>query len=411
MPFSHKLVIVAGIGCALAFATVAFYTIAINFPGSGTLLQPNGKLLGGDFITFYNAGLMARNDMHRLYDFTFQEQHLRQWLADEGRYLDGKLPFVYPPLIAVIFGCLSLLPYKAAYCVWFASGILATLATMFALARQNYDRKRAALITIFAAFGYIPFTLNTLASGQLSWIGVFIFGWTYLLWTRHPMWAGLVFSLSYYKPPLFVLALLMLFIRSNVGFRLGFLFGGAILSLASWSLIGVEGLAKYLAVVSNYTYGSRLIADVTLPTAQGAGIYALVYSICPSPFLSKASLLVLILCACATAMAMNNRGKDSFSIFYCFVLSSSLALSLQCIRYDLSLLLVALIIAVPILLRADRWICIASVLFLCAFYFEWLFRKLEFGPYIFNLSSFLFIPLLILLGSAGLMKIRVKSES
>ena len=66
------------------FAVQAVGIVYSNWPLLHRLTQPNGQILGGDFVTFYNAGHIARSNPDKLYDLSFQEQSLNAFLGDEA---------------------------------------------------------------------------------------------------------------------------------------------------------------------------------------------------------------------------------------------------------------------------------------------------------------------------------------
>jgi len=400
------------------FAVQAVGIVYSNWPPLHRLTQPNGQILGGDFVTFYNAGHIARSNPDKLYDLSFQEQSLNAFLGDEAGALGGKLPFVYPPLVALLFSFISLLPYKSAYIVWGVISFAAALTSLWLFGRcYGLPSKGLSAALVLGSLGYIPFILNCVASGQLAWIGIVLFSGTIInLTKRRELLAGLFFSLSYYKPPLFLLALIILFICSSSNFRLGFLAGAVILSAASVLYSGLELVSSYFAVVTRYTYGQDLQPGLQLPTDQGAGIVALIFASISNRTLCLWAVLGLIVLLSCIGLILNRRMKAGNSlrlelIFYSFLVCSSVGMSAQCIRYDLSILLVAFVMLLALTARyldnIDKFVLAACC---CGFYVEWFYRGYEWHGKVYNISSVLFVAIIAALTYMGLKNGKSKAQ-
>ncbi|MBT8397447.1 MAG: DUF2029 domain-containing protein, partial [Gemmatimonadetes bacterium] len=81
-------------------------------------------------------------------------------------------------------------------------------------------------LILLYSLGFVPFSLNTLLGGQISWLGLAIFAMVgTAISNRKPFLAGLVMSLSYYKPPLFLLLLIVLLLSQGRRFFWGFAVG------------------------------------------------------------------------------------------------------------------------------------------------------------------------------------------
>jgi hypothetical protein len=97
------IAILAGVGVGLV----------VLLASSKGLTTINGGRVGGDLPAFYGAARIVR-DGHgdRLYDPQLQEAAQQDLLPAPGR-----LPFPYPPYVAVAYVPLTWLPFKAAYLV------------------------------------------------------------------------------------------------------------------------------------------------------------------------------------------------------------------------------------------------------------------------------------------------------
>ena len=86
-----------------------------------------------DFTTFYMAGKMARMGMgHELYDLK-AEWRVQQEFAPGVSIRQAALPYMHPPLEALLFAPLTLLPYSHAFVVWDGFNLLILLGLPYLL--------------------------------------------------------------------------------------------------------------------------------------------------------------------------------------------------------------------------------------------------------------------------------------
>lgn len=390
--------------CAVIFAisVSCLFMIASSFvehlPLKNEFLFNDGTVLGGDFIAFYVGGSLFNKDPSVLYDL-FEQRELRIELMEASAdAVKGELPFVYPPLVAVIFSILAKMNFSSAYFVWSLVSLLACLISVYSISGHLYGFSTPRrLLVVSALSGFLPFSMNTIMGGQLSWIGLSLCCWIFTLVAYQKYFlAGLLMSLSYYKPPLFVVALLILCLTLDKKFIEGFLAGAILLVALTLLSVGREGLTSYLQVVSKYTYGQKVMADVELPTGQGAGIFALITTAFPN---TTISVLLFLVCVVTVCFFLVKSFPGSISTpegaqWYGTVWLASVGLSLQCIRYDLAIIFVPLLLSLSNLSRMSS--VSAALLLICSvgMYFEWLGRGLVVGGVIYNISSFLFVLIL-----------------
>lgn len=380
----------------------------VNYPKTGSLLQNNGQLLGGDFLTFYNAGLIANTDITRLYDLDFQKFKFNEWIGSEVVYKNGELPFVYPPLIALLLKMYAKLPYKPSYLLWIANSALVSLLSLCSLIYnvRKFSFKHLLCSVVFL-LGFFPLLLNTVIGGHMSWIGIALLSCTAILLKKNSYFgAGALFSLSFYKPPLFVFALLAFMLCYGRRFVYGFLLFAVLVIIASYMCVGYSAVCDFVALVGNYTYGREFVrGGLTLPVSQGAGLYALIFMFVNNAFLAQLVLSIVVVFLLRIVVSVKRIHCCSHELL-AFIFVASVALSIQCIRYDLSILLVPFIL-IATSERGTLWNNYLVGISVVCFYFEWLFRGIEVGSCVFNLSSFLFIPLL--LGLYAELKLQVRN--
>lgn len=395
-----RIVWAALLGLSGTFLYMIVAVFLQNLPLENGFVMSNGMLLGGDFITFYVAGKMYSADPSHLYDLFSQKEFRTLILGASSDALKGELPFVYPPLVAVLFSLFATLSFSNAYALWTVVALCVSFFSLFAVLCQLGRHQIWYLGTAFLVFaGYFPFSMNSILGGQLSWMGFSLVCWIFLAfqWDR-PFLAGLLMSLSYYKPPLFLFALIVFLCTQGKAFFSGFCVGATLLVISTVAVVGEAGLKEYVSLVSRYTYGQKVFEDVELPPGEGAGIFALLTTLSPS---MQTTLVLFAIVFLVSAYVLTWYSKtlsvNSWYVWYASVWIASVGLSLQCIRYDLAVIFFPLVLIFLVLeeLPALRSLVVGTGL--VGFYLEWPFRGQEYMGAVLNLSSFLFVYLIIIL--------------
>ena len=379
----------------LSMSILVLKNFFINYPPYDGYILKNESLMGGDFIAFYTGGKLARTDRDNLYNFQAQKKTRNEILRNEFNRIKGELPFVYPPLVAAFFSLFSYLTFDLAFYFWTFFSIFISLSSLFTL---SYYLKILTFKSFFSILlsicGFIPYSLDCLAGGQLSTVAIFIFTFLFILIKeRKFFFAGLLLSLGYYKPPLFLFFSLVAIFFLNKRFFFGCITGAFLLTFFSIWYTGFSGFLDYLSVASNYRYGQELFDGIKLPPDLGMGIFALATTISPS---TSFSLVVYIICfiglyySCLKFLLVVDIDKENFDLAYVFLMVSSLALSFQIINYDLSILLPTFIIVAPKIEKINNYKNLIS-LTIILFYFEWMFRKIQIFGFLINISSILFL--------------------
>ena len=322
-----------------------------NYSRSDGVALPNHELVGGDFLCFYVAGLHARTNLELLYDY--EQAHIRQQQIIGDRDVhSGYLPFAYPPLLALLFAPLSGLSLQHAYLTWLVfSLLLATIAVILTLQPINMSGS-AKWVFFIGSFAYIPFLINCLGGGQTSGIGLFIFALIYFfLKTNRNFHAGIALAFSYYKPPLFLAFFVFVLLHRRWKMLAGFCIMASFLIAGSIMMLGMSGFIAYLQKLSQYTYGHELMKEIALPPQLGVGLYAqLMTWLSNTPnfamllFLIISGFLILATYMMGIRMGPGRHATQFFDLLFALEVAISTLLSLQLLYYDLSVLLVPMII-------------------------------------------------------------------
>jgi hypothetical protein len=405
-----RAVLILSIALPAAVILLLAGYIVETFPAEDGYELSNGELVGGDFIAFYVGGHLYRTDANRLYDLDHQREVRALILGEAAPLLDAELPFAYPPLVAASVAPLSKLPFQTAYLLWTVVGLLGSLATLLLLLHTAGATKILPLpLLIFIAVGFVPYSTNTFLGGQASWFGIVVLGLVCSAIVRdHDFLAGAALSLSYYKPPLFIVFLIVLLFARSKRLLVGFIIGAILLTIGTILAVGVSGSLSFLATASTYTYGQEIFANVQLPADQGMGLVAMAFSLLGSLPLALVVLGPLAAISGWVAYRLLRTGEASDVLFGLFLSAAiSLAFSVQLINYDLALLLVPMGLAVAWHGRSPVGSARTLVLIpLAAFYVEFLVRQFSLGHVTLNGSSLLFLMLVTSLTWYGWCRVR-----
>lgn len=324
-------------------------TIAKNYTTilSGTLgpLRSDGEILGGDFVGLYSAGKVAQNQRGDLYDFDKAlEAQKTLLLGTTAKPII--LPFAYPPILGAVYEALSHYDYRDAYVVCLLFSLGAGLLAMVIMAKALDSSLPEAIGILLLTISFAPFSIFCLAGGQTSVVGLLIVSVTFYFLNRGRTFvAGCILGLGFYKPPLFVIFGLLQLLRGQWRFVFGAITGISMIILSSWVYIGTQGMVSYVARSMHYIYGAEVVPGYTLPPNQGVGLLALLFRVFPQSEILVWAIYGLLILA-ALYVLSNRQARDSVrsDLQYAIDISVSLFLSIQMLRYDLTILLVPLVI-------------------------------------------------------------------
>ena len=320
----------------------------------------NGRLIGADYISFYLAGKEFSNgNLELAYDWE-ESKKSQQAFYEQHDVKEGFLPFIYPPLVLVLFSWFAGESYLDSFLAWTSFSLILSVFSLILISssftRSNsgaWLESKVFAIMLFFSLAFFPFSLECLGAGQTSVLGLFIFSAVYFLLKKEKDFlAGLVLSLSYYKPPLFLTFVFFALFRRQWRMVFGFGLGGALLIFLTLYIFGLQGFMDYIAQATGYRYGESLAGN-SLPTDKGVGLLAALTQLLPS----KSQLLQLFtlalslgVCACLRksskqAYSLINRNRDQeFDLQFALEVSLSLLLSIQMVVYDLTIMILPLAI-------------------------------------------------------------------
>jgi len=384
----------------LALSCLIFFGMGKLISERQGIVLGNGEILGGDFRVFYAAGRLAQEDRAKLYDYPSLQAVMETILTEEGAPVPkGKLPFVYPPLVVVPFMALANVSFDRAFFVFSGVGGVTALGAMWLLVSGlPIDRRVGWTLGVLLMAGFFPFALNTIFGGQLAWVGLsLVAGVAWLLMKNQRFWAGLFFSLSYYKPPLFLFLLLILLLTQGKRFFLGFSVGAGVLILATFLFVGGDGVWAFVEAGRAYSYGNAFDGTTQWDISHGAGWFTVLVQLFDSTLLPGTVSLVFrgvaLWWLCRLDQGPEQK-QPNFLSWYALAVICSLNFSPYRLVYDLSLLLpVFLMLGVLLWKESWRWPHWSQILLIALFYGEWLLRKQVWLGIAWNPSALL-LPLL-----------------
>jgi hypothetical protein len=172
-----------GLVLSMALAAMACWIIVNRFMHAASDHRPID-----DFMTFLAAGDMVRDGqaaaVYHMEEFTKALSHY----ADMG---EGRLPFLYPPIMLVLCGWINHLPEPAAYAAFELLALIPLLISLYALLP-----KRWVILPLLTA----PAVLMNFGSGQTGFFPAAAYAMAAVLMEKRPGFAGAALALLLFKP-------------------------------------------------------------------------------------------------------------------------------------------------------------------------------------------------------------------
>lgn len=244
MPTSRfqRIFILAGI-IALFIAYIALWIRFINDPVERT---------GSDFIAFYSAGRVAQEYGYSRVFIPELQQAVQQEVVGFPLVEGQVLLLNHPPLLPPILRLLMTEDYVQSFHRWAILLLVIYAISLFTLNKalevSGIERGNRVVIAI-TSFLFLPLFFS-LMNGQdtpIVLLGVAI--WFYGLVTGKEWTAGLGLSLTVMRPHLsLAFAIPMMFSHRKA--LIGYALGSAALVLLSVLIIGVDGMQRYISILS-----------------------------------------------------------------------------------------------------------------------------------------------------------------
>lgn len=306
-----------------------------------------------DFTIYYSAAIMLRRGLGpHLYDEATQFKIQREF-APGVLIRAGALPYNHPPFEAWVFAPFSYLHYGAAYTLWNLANVGMLIALPFLLRRYLPALVRfSPLWWIVAMVTFFPFFF-TLIQGQDAILLLFLYALVFIsLEQKRFLLAGAYLACGLFKFHLVLPLLIFLLVLERLKILWGFLLVSAALGLISLVSVGWQELVYYPRYVLQLEeiMGRGAIMPADMPNLRG--ILYLIW-----PHLPKAFILALSAAVFLVAV-WRSRGEDNRNLKFAFGIFVTILVSYHTLGYDLSILMLAVLLVANELLSGEpgsRW--------------------------------------------------------
>ena len=178
----------------VSYALLLLFTFGWIAVSHGGILDPFGKALGTDFLSFYAASDLALRGLPvEVYDLA-AHRAVQEHVAGSDI---GYAAFFYPPTFLLVVLPLAALPYFWALAAWLGVTGFAYWRALRTLMPQAWS---APAILAF------PAVFQTVGHGQNAFLSAALFGFMAVTLDRRPIVAGICIGSLCYKPHLALLA-------------------------------------------------------------------------------------------------------------------------------------------------------------------------------------------------------------
>lgn len=195
-----------------------------------------------DFPAFYSAARIWQ-DGDNPYDL---EAQCNRQVPIRG---EPCLPFAHPPILLPLISLISTDDFVGSYHRWTIVLLIVALICVLPFYKIAGDWKAAVQSILF-----LPVVISLALGQDTAFILLGVLLWIWLLLEGKDFWAGLALSLAVVKPQIAVLLGIPLLFARPKAFA-GFCAGGAVLTLFSFLLVGVEGFSGLLNIVRVMSQG------------------------------------------------------------------------------------------------------------------------------------------------------------
>jgi len=324
-----------------------------------------------DFAIYYCAGTMVRQGLgHQLYDDATQFKVQQEFSPDVAIRL-GALPYNHPPFEALLFVPFTYVPYPWAFALWDLANLAMLMSLPFLLRPhlpqlQNYPSP----LWVLTSLGFFPI-FAALLQGQDAIMLLFLYALAFVCLKRNrDAFAGGWLALGLFKPHLVLPLIFLLLVQGRKRILFGFVPIAAMLALVSIAIVGTEGIVLYPHYVAHLedTLARGAIVPSDMPNLRGMldllflGIPHMVTAI-------LATSLALFLFA---AMECRRVGQNIFDLQFCLAAITTVLVSYHAMIYDLSVLMVPLLLLANALSGKGKfrgWRSVLTMVAVATFFF------------------------------------------
>ncbi len=216
----------------------------------GRMLTDPVQATGADFVAFYAAGRIARNEgPARAYDLDLQQRY-EERVIGFSILPEETYPFPHPPFVVPLTQLVAGEDYSRAFLAWSGLMLVFLLLALLPLAKvaETYLDRRQRRILLAGGLLFFP-AFVSLINGQNS--ALLLLGgslWVWGLFSKRDWLAGLGLALMTVRPHL-ALPLALPFVFRQRGVFWWFAAGAGALALFSLAYAGLEGIEGFLRIL------------------------------------------------------------------------------------------------------------------------------------------------------------------
>jgi Glycosyltransferase family 87 len=303
----------------------------------------------GDFSSFYTAGLLVRHGEGRsLYDL-LEQWRLQQQFAPNVDIRQGPMPFIRPPFEALVFLPLACFSYPVALAIWSLAKIVFLWLAVWVLPRPRpFTRIYPSWLEVALCLGFFPVFLDLFQGQDAILLLLIVVAVLNRLQSGKDVAAGVILALGLFKFHLVVPIAIMIWLAGRARILAGFLPGAAALVVLSCVISGVGVLSAYPVYLLNLnrTAGAGFVTAQSMPNLRGLLTAFVGRAPYPGPIhwlLLPAAVAAIVLTA-RHWRPLINTGFSGLALGYCLVLLVAILTSYYARSYDMTLLIIPLLL-------------------------------------------------------------------
>ncbi|HWY58903.1 MAG TPA: glycosyltransferase family 87 protein [Terriglobales bacterium] len=298
---------------------------------------------------------MRRGLGQQLYDDATQFRVQREF-SPEVAIRAGALPYNHPPFEAALFVPFTLVPYPLAFALWDLVNFVMLIALPFFLAAHlSQLQKYPWPLWVLASVAFFPI-FAALLQGQDSILLLLLYALAFVcLKGNRDVLAGGWLALGLFKPQLLLPLVVLFLVQGRKKILSGFLPIAAILLLVSVAIVGKEGMLLYPHYVMHLenTLARGAIVPSDMPNLRGA--LAIFFPGTPPHIVAVILVISLGLLLFTASECRKVFGKNLVELEFSLAAIATVLVSYHALIYDLSVLMVPVLLLADELLAGKRW--------------------------------------------------------
>ena len=312
-----------------------------------------------DFTSMYTAGKMVREGKRtEIFDEKAEWDTQRQF-AKAAILRKKSWPYVHAPFEAVLFVPFGSFPYMTAYFLFIAANTV-MVALVYVLLKRHFPilTQYSVLAWIAVVFCYFP-AFFTILEGQDSLVLLLLYGLVLVAMKKNSWFiAGIWLALGLFRFHLVLPFVLIMFLIKKWRLLAGFILGGAV--VAGWSAVvvgwrGVWAYPGYLWWLENHG-GKQILSPAANCNLRGLVDWMLDGRLSDSAINGIIACISVLAIGFAVTQWRKAEESDAAGLEFAFSISLivSILVSYHGFMYDLTLLLIPIVVVVSRCLGKDR---------------------------------------------------------